>query len=209
MAASPGYLTKVKKGGTPTSFTGETFTNTSGNIWKIDDATKQVFDRNGTFTFYDNSTPISASEILYIDYLFGLVEFSVAKVGPITADGGYVPLAEIIGAKDYSITMNTTILDQTDFSNVGYRDKTSGLFDSTVAISRWDDSSKAYKDILTNKESVFIEINPGQSNTFFRGWFLLESDNTSGDIDALEEEALDFTLDGDGEYKSFSYRIVT
>lgn len=210
MTASASYNSSIKKSGISTSFTGETMSNTTGNSFRIDDATKRIFDRSATFTFYEDAVAILESDIVKVDYLFGIVEFVTSKTGAITVDGSYMPVTDIAGAKDYTLNIGSTILDDTDFSTTGYRTKEYGLLDASVSLTRFDDVSQTFFDVLTNRETIVIEINPAGGSQYIRGWFKLESDGLSGDVNGLEEESLTFQLSaGDEVEKSFSIQTVT
>jgi hypothetical protein len=214
MTASASYTSSIKKSGISTAFTGETMSNTTGNSFRIDDVNKRIFDRDATFTFYEDAVAILESDIVKVDYLFGTVEFATAKTGVVTVDGSYMPVTDIAGAKDYTLNIGSTILDVTDLattnSNGGYRTKKYGLLDASVSLTRFDDISQTFYNVLTNRETVVIEINPANSDQYIRGWFKLESEGLSGDINGLEEESLTFQLSAGNEVeKSFSIQAVT
>lgn len=210
MTASASYTSSIKKSGTSTPFSGEGMSNTSGNTFRIDDVTKRIFDRDGAFTFYEDAVAILSSDIVNVDYLFGTVEFLTSKAGVITVDGSYMPVTDIAGAKEYTVNISSTIIDITDFSTSGYRSKEYGILDASVSLSRFDDMSNTFSDVLNNREAVVIEINPAGSTEYIRGWFKLESDGKSGEVNAVEEESLSFQLSGGDQVdKSFSVQIVT
>lgn len=53
IGAVAGYLTTLKKGGTPTAVTGEPFSQLTGDIYQIDTAAKQVWSESVVPTVYD------------------------------------------------------------------------------------------------------------------------------------------------------------
>lgn len=209
--STPGYLTKVNKGGTPTAMVDEAMTVTTGNTYEIDDATKAVWDTDVLPTFEDNGVPVPAGDIVSINYLFGRVTFTGARTEPITVSGNFIPIACIAGANTYNVNMSLSVLTDTEFcTNVGFQTKVGALIDVVIGIERFDDLSKAFFDILINRERVFIEILPQgpSSGSVIRGWFIEESDNHSGDVTTLETEPLSFQLDSDGDgvnEKTFSW----
>ncbi len=208
--STPGFLTNVNKGGTPTSMTDEAMSLESGNTFVIDDSTKAVFDRDTTPTFEDNGVPISAGDILSVNFLFGKVTFTASKTGPITVSGNFIPIAKVAGANTFNVNMSTNVLVDTEFDNDGFQTKFPGLIDVVIGLERFDDLSKAFFDILNNREEVLIDIRLGgdSSGSLVRGWFIAESDNHSGDITALETEGLSFQLDSEGDganEKTFSW----
>lgn len=201
--AQAGYLTTVKRGGTSTAFTGEPASLVSGKTYQIDDATKRVWDRTVTPTVYDNASPVDSANIESIDYLFGKVTFvaGYTVTGPVTIDGSYIPMQVVAQANSYNLNQSSTVLDKTDYetaqANDGYHSRQLGLHDVNVTITRFHDVTKTFADLLANRTPILIEIRPGGSGDYFRGWFVPESVNASGDLDALEQEELSFQLDDD------------
>lgn len=204
MAGVAGYEAEVKKSGTTTGFTTEATTNPSGNVWEITDATKAVWDRDVTPTFYDNGVEIAAGDIQQIDYLYGKVEFTGAKTGPITVTGSYMPMASVAGANQASLNITSAILDDTDFSNVGYHTKEYGTQDVVVSLSRWEDVQNTFGAILVARAPIVIEIAPSTAKSY-RGWFIPDSVSDNFSIESLLDESVSFQLDGDDTTgKSFS-----
>ena len=204
MAGVAGYGFSIKKSGTSTAFTSEAMSNTAGNTWQIDDATKQVFNRDTLPTFYDNAVEIVSGDISSIDYLYGKVTFTGVKTGPITVDGDYMPMAEIAAAKEGSLNRTSAIYDDTDISNAGYHTKVSGVHDASITMSRWDDLTYTFTDVIEARTPVVIEFAPSSAKSY-RGWFVSDSSGQTLDINALIDESLSFQLDGDDETgKTFS-----
>lgn len=204
MSGVAAYGADIKKSGTSTSFTDEAMSNTTGNTWQIDDASKEVFDRDTVPTFYDNSVEIDTADISSINYLYGSVTFTGSKSGPITVDGDYMPMASIAGAKDVSLNRTAAILDDTDISNSGCHTKEYGIRDVSVTVGRWDDVAHTFTDILAARTPVVIEIAPTSSKSY-RGWFVVSGSSGTLDINTLLEESITFELDGDDETgKTFS-----
>jgi len=204
MAGTAGYAASIKKSGTSTGFTTEAMSNTTGNIWQIDDADKEVFNRGTLPTFYDNAVEIVVGDITSIDYLYGRVTFTGVKTGPITVTGDYMPMSEIAGAKDGTLNRTSAIHDNTDTSNAGSHTKKYGLQDASVSLGRWDDLTHAFTAILEARTPVVIEIAPSSAKSY-RGWFVAESSGQNLDLNSLIDESVAFQLDGDNEAgKTFS-----
>ena len=204
MSGQAGYVFSLKKSGTSTSFTDEAMSNTTGNTWQIDDTVKEVFDRDTLPTFYDNTVEIDTGDISSIDYLYGRVTFTGSKTGPITVDGNYIPMSTIAGAKDGTLNRTSAIHDDTDISNVGYHTKIYGIHDVSLSLSRWDDLTHSFTDVINARTPIVIEIAPSSSKSY-RGWFVSESSGQNLDLNALIDESLSFQLDGDDETgKTFS-----
>ena len=150
-----GYLVKIKKGGTSTSFSGEGMSVVLENKYQIDTIVKRVWDRDVEPIFYDNGEKIPSSDISVIDYLFGRVTFATSKSGTITVDGKYIPLTLIAGAKSYNLNQSR---------------------DVSLTISKYDDLTGAFMDIIRNRKAVLVEIQPGGKRDIARGWFVLDTD---------------------------------
>jgi len=195
-----GYPTVIKLGGTTTAMTDQATTNTSGNIWQITDATRRVLDRDVLPTFEDAAVPISAADILSIDYLFGIVEFTAAKTGPITfATGSFIPVTGIAGANAFTLNQSAGMLDDTEFAGDGSRSKVYGLRDVALSITRILAVEAVFFAAINNRTALFIEVQPGGSGDIAKGWYVTESEVGSGDIEGLENTELSFQLDGDPE----------
>lgn len=208
---NPSYKTTVKVSGTPTAFVDAATTLVSGKVFKISDFSKSCFDLNTAVIVYDDGVPLSAEEISSIDYLFGIVELVADPVGDVTIDGAYVPLAFAAGAKEYELSIQGDLLDDTDFEetsgNGGFMTRCYGLLDVSASIGRNDKLEGFYKDLKTNRKSIMLEIRPGLSTTYARGWFVVESVSTSGDVGSLETESVAFSLAGKDE-RNFSIREI-
>ena len=207
-----GYNTVVKRTGTTTNFTGESMSATSvTNQYQIDDASKEVWDRSVSLTFYEDASPIPDSDIERINYVFGKVTFTTAKTGAITVDGAYFPTQALSGASSYSIDQSVNLEDRTDFENAktnnSFRTYQPTLFDVSVSVTRFDDLSNLYHAEWDAGDPLVVEIQPGGgTNDVFRSYVLIESANKSGDIEALEEEDISFQLDNTQDGLAWGWR---
>jgi len=193
-----GYTTTLKKQGTSTSVTGEAFSQDSGQIYSIDDATKQIWDRSATITFYDGTTDINA-EVEWIDPLFGRVKFldTYTISGAVTADLSYFPTSALGKANSVDLTMSTDPIDNSDFATVqgngGYRTFEPGLRTYSISLSGIYDASIDLLDELENRNELIVEVDlGGNGNDVIRCYVKMASDGLSGDVGALEEESAEF-----------------
>ena len=194
------YNTTIKVSGTPVAFLDEPTTLVAGTAYQIDDPIKRVWDRKGVTIVEDSGTLLDSSEYT-INYLIGVVVLENAPSGPVTVTGMYVPVMSVAGANQYSLDVTGDILDASNFSdaqgNGGFRSKEYGLTDVSVTISRFDNFNNRFKTALENRENMLIEVKPGNSTEFAKGWFILETAGSQGEFNALEMESLTFQLDGD------------
>lgn len=195
-----GYTTTIKKQGTTTATTGEAMSVESGQIYKVDAATKEIWDRSATITVYDGTSDVT-SEVEWYDYLFGRVKFddTYTVVGAITADFSYFPTSALGKSNSFSLTMTADTIDTSDFGTVqgnsGYRTYDPGLRTVSIDLSGIYDSTAALKDEVTGRNELIIEVDLGAyGKSVARGFFKALTQSQSGDVGALEEESVTFEL---------------
>lgn len=170
-------------------------------VFQITDADRQALDIDVEPTFKDGGSAINIDDIYLIDYLFGRVYLKAAPTGAVTFTGNYMPLSDVVfGANSYTINITPTILDVTNTkgNSDGERKRYYGLHDSNVSLSRWDGDSDVLASFLDDRENLFVSITKA-SGKVFRGWYVIETKNKSGDIDALEGEELSLQLNSRGD----------
>jgi len=198
-----GYITTVKKQNTSTGMTTEAMTLVSGKIFQIDDATKEIWDRNGgTFTIFDNAVDKTA-DVEFIDYLFGTITFfdAFSVVEPVTVTGFFFTTTTLGTANAFTVTQTADPIESTDFAtaqaNSGLRTFDPGLRTVQVELTGFYTLANAFLADLKARSEVVIEINPdgvAATGSLMRGFFLIASEAQSGDVGALEEETTLFTL---------------
>jgi hypothetical protein len=198
-----GYVAKILKSGTPTTFTAEATTLVSGKIYKITSTIKNVWDRTTTVVVSDGGTPIvsPATNIVSIDYLFGIVTLASGYTpsGAITFAGKYLPMTQVAKANGFTLTQTSTTVDDTVFetaqANGGYSIFDYGLRTVSLALKGIFASSNGFEALLAARSEMVIEINPdGGSKSVGRGWFKEMSVAQSGNVGELEAQDLSFTL---------------
>ncbi len=216
--AVAGHKTVIKRIGLATLFTDEVMDafSTVNNRYKINDATKDVFDRTTGVTFKSSATgtTISSTDILDINFLFGRVTFKTTHAASVVGSGTFLPVSNIAGAHSYTLTQSNGLLDDTDFSSTGNRTRTPGLQDITLSVSRWDTLSTVanaqyFDDHIMNTTGsegttrALIELIPGGTTAkTARGWFIVESHNRSGGVADLESGDVELSLDADNPVRA-------
>lgn len=198
-----GYRTVIKLTGTATAMTSESMTTDGSAVlrrYKIDTSSKQIWNRSASFTFIDGGastgSTLTSTQITTIDYLFGRATLSTAPTGAVTVTGQYLPASNVAGAYSYSLTQTREMLDDTDYTSTGHRSRKPGLFDTNITVSRWDSVDLTYYNDLIGASAVVVEVRPGGSTTDVgRGYFLVESENHSGDVGGLESADISLQLD--------------
>jgi hypothetical protein len=195
--AQAGYLTTVKKSGTPTAMTAEACTTNStvANTYRISDATKRVWDRTTVLTALDDGTTVASTQYT-VDFLFGSVTFTSTQDEPVTVTGTYMPMTNVAGANSYTLSASRELVDDTDFSSTGWRSKAVAIKDVSLSITRWADVDADFWELINDVNAVsMVEIKPGSGTLAARGFFMVSSDARSGDVATLETADVTFELD--------------
>jgi len=199
----PGFKTTLKKQGTSTTMTDEASTLVSGKTYQINATTKRIWDRTASFVIKDGGVD-HTSDVESIDFLFGTVTFKSAYsvTGAVTISGKYYTTSAIGKAQSYTLTQTAEAIDTTDFataqSNSGLRTHTPGLRTVSIEVPSVFNASDDWHTQLLNRNELIIEINPdglgASAGSLARGFFRLGSDRQQGNVGALEQETLNFTL---------------
>lgn len=197
-----GYVAKLLKSGVSTSFTGEATTQVgSSKTWKINSATKNVWDRTVTVVATDTGGAISAANIESVDYLHGRITFisSFTPSGAVTFAGSYLPMTQIGGGNSFDLTQTTQANDTSTFdvvqANGGYKVYEAGLQRCGLSLKGIYKTANDFDALLASRAEVVIEINPdGSKKSVGRGWFKPGTYSQSGDVGDVEEDTLEFVL---------------
>jgi|SRR3990172_8787115 len=195
-----GYVADIKKPGTSTIFTTEAHTLVSGKRYRINDVTKRIWDRTAITNVFDGGVDKNA-EVLAINYLFGEVVFKTTYTvtGAVTVTGKYFPTTVLGKAQGYTLTQTANPINDTVFetaqANGGYLTHSPGLRTVSLDLDGVYALTSGMAALLAARTELIIEIDPtGTGKSIAKGFFKLVTDNQSGDVGALEEEALSFVL---------------
>lgn len=195
-----GYKADLKEIGTGVAATGEAMSLDSGQIYSIDDTTKEIWDRESTITVYDGTTDVT-SEVEWYDYLFGRIKFvdTYTVLGAVTIDVTYFPTSTLGKGNSYTLTMTANMIDNSDFpttqANGGYRTYEAGLRTVELELGGIFDATVDAHTKLNTRDTIIVEIDPaGDGYSVGRGFFRMMSNAQSGDVGALEESTLNFSL---------------
>ena len=197
-----GYVGTVFKQGTSTVMTAEATTQVgSTKTWQITSTAKRNLNPAVAVSVLVSATPVPASNIESIDYLFGRVTFisSYTPGGPVTITGAYFPLATLGCFNSYTLGMTADVIDSTCMdtarANSGHRVNESGLKTVSLDVSGIYKSTNGWRQAVIDRSTLLIEINPdGAGLVVARGFFKPTSAGQSGDVGALEEETITFSL---------------
>jgi hypothetical protein len=199
-----GYHADIQKSGSSTSFTGEATSNSgeASKVYRISDATKNFWNHAVAVVVLDGVTDVT-DEVEWIDYLFGKIKFqgSFTPSGAVTFNGAYFPKTTVAKGRTFNITQTMEPIDDTDFAsaqaNGGRRIYDPGLRTASLEIGGIYDATNGWKTALEGRAVVLIEIAPvgnSGSESRFRGIFKTSRQGHEGDVGALEEETVNFTL---------------
>jgi len=196
-----GYCATILRNGTPVSATGEAMSQVTGQVYRIDDATKEVWDRTATITVYDGVTDVT-DEVETFDYLFGKVTFDsgYTVVGSITVDVDYIPVEAFGKPQSFTLTQTSNTLDTSDLpttcGNSGFRTFAPGLRTVSVDIEGIFDATEDFNQDLIDRGEYILEISADGSTkkSLCRGFFRLVSKNQSGNVGDNEVESVTFAL---------------
>ena len=195
-----GYVADIYQTGATTAMTAEAMSLVSGKTYRITAATKRVIDPDVAVIVLDNAVNQTAN-VLSIDYLFGTVTFKPAYTvtGPVTITASYLPKSILAKYKSFTLTQTMEPIDETDIpaaqANSGHRIFDYGLKTVSLEVSGVYAAANGFRAALVARSRVMIEINPdGSDKSVARGFFKPTSQGQSGDVGALEEETVSYTL---------------
>ena len=213
MAGQAAYKAKISIGGTGVPVTDEACTMTSANNYQITDATRRIVDRYTVPTVYIDATPVDA-DLFFFNYLFGIVITDGAVTdGTMTIDYTYIPTTEVACANAFTLEVGGDILDDTCFkaarANNGFRNKIYGLNDISSTLESLAITDRKFSTAKIARNSVLMEWDfDGTGAEIARGWFVIESDNFTGEVSGLNQESISLQLEADDTeniLRSFSF----
>lgn len=196
-----GYVADVNISGTSVSMTAEAASLVSGQIYQITATVHRVLDRTIPVVVSDNAVVVPAISIASIDYLTGTITFATAYTvtGPITMSGAYLPMTAIVSANGFTLTMTAETVDNTDFvtaqTNSGFKAADYGLRTIAMNLTGFHSSVNNYFALVTGRSEVIIQLKPsGADDAVAIGFFKPKSKQQQGNVGALEQDDMDFTL---------------
>lgn len=215
----PGYKTQVYlSAANNTALTSEAMNKTTAyslsfKEYQITNTAKRVLERSSTATLKvvkgaSTYTTVGGG-IVSVDYLFGKIVLTTASSTGAAATkvtGFYKPMSAIAGAHSYTLNQSAVMLDDTDYSNVGYVTKTPGLYDVTINLDRYDVLDITSFNLVNNGKTAVVEVDLANGSEKFRCFVKAQNRNGQGAVAGLETNALTFTMKGTAGYKrTFSW----
>ena len=196
-----GYVAKILRPGTPVIADGEAMELESGKIYNVTNAAHNVWDRSDTIVVLDGVTDVTATEVEWVDYLFGRVKFldSYTVLGSVTVDISYFPMVQLGKGRSFTLTQTANAIDTTDFEtaqgNGGYMTVLPGLRTVALELGGVYDVTAGLRADLVARTELIIEINPdGSGLSVGRGFFRAITEGQSGNVGDLEVETTTFAL---------------
>lgn len=197
-----GYVADLKQvSGSSTLMTADAMTFVSGKTYQVTNAAHRILDRLTAPIILDNAVAVAAANIQSIDYLFGRVTFisSYTPTTPITITAKWFATSIIAKGRSFTLTQTAEAVQNTVFetaqANGGHHTFQYGLKTVSLEIGGVFDATNDFQDAVKNRLEMIIEINPDGSNqSVARGYFKAMTQGQSGNVGALEEETISFTL---------------
>ena len=188
----------MKTTGVSIQFLDEGLTNSGDNtMYYMDDKNIRYWDKTKSVTVYVDSTPETG---VTIDYVGGRVTFDTPLTGTetVTVDAYYWTVSELAGFYNWSLDIVADLEDSTTFADNGWRAYTPTLKGFNIsAESFWQDDK--FLSRLGEEVVVALYVNEA-SDIRYEGFSHIESDSISQPVDALVEESVTFTGDGELYY---------
>lgn len=187
----------MKTTDTATTFTDEAMTNIDGATWRITDDSKRYWDKATAITVTVDATPETG---ITVDYVGGRITFDTPLAGTETVlvSGKYWTVSELAGFYNWTLDIVADLEDSTTFADAGWRAYTPTLKGFNIsAESFWQDDK--FLSRLGEEVVVALYVNEA-SDIRYEGFSHIESDSISDPVDALVEESVTFTGDGELYY---------
>lgn len=180
----------------------KTFNIASGSF-----ATKRYWDRTATFVVQTStnggSTWSTASVGTYtIRYVTGQVVLNSALTGTPACrihSGAYLPFSTFSNMKEWEATPATDLLDATTFGNQ-WKVYVPGMQGGDVKLTQFY-TDLTFANQITSNTAFVVSCMTGRNSTErYEGFAYLKGDDIKVAVNALEEEALTYTIDGQFYY---------
>lgn len=208
-----GYCAKVRKSGTPASFTAAASTFVAGKTWEITNRAQSAWDWTAPLTVLVSAAPVAASNIELIDYLHGRVTFvsTYTPAGPVTFTGTYLPLTDFARANSFSLSQTADTTDTTDFetacANGGFATMKPTLLTADLELTGFYRADNDLFSLLTSRDEFIVEIDAeGNGLSVARGIYKPLTDSQTGDVGGDETETLSLGLSVPEDILPFSWR---
>jgi hypothetical protein len=198
-----GYHADIRQmAGSTTTFTQEACSQESGLIYAIDDPTMDVWDHTQAIIIRDDAADVT-DEVEWIDFLRGRFKFRTGYVvvGVVDATGEFFPKTTVAKGRTFNLTQTMAPIDDTDLAtaqaNTGRNTYEYGLKTVALEIGNVYDVTNGWRTVLEGRALVIIDLAPvgnAGSNSYARGVFKVARHAHQGDVGALEEETVNFTL---------------
>lgn len=210
--ALPGRNAAVRIGGTGITFTTQAAAalSTASAVYQISDSTisGKPFAADATITVYDSTTTLLSATAYTLTRLNGSISFSSVSTGRnIIVTGQYVSPSTMTNAKEYSVSIAGTNLEDSVFGNA-YVNRKQALKDVTGSIGAFFPGSTVLSDVImsSSKQPTLLEFYSDTGTFEFRVWALIANQNLDASVDGLVEDGFEFEgyNDLDGNVISFT-----
>ena len=199
LTITPGYAAEVLVSGTSAVLTGQAMTEVVAHtVYQITDATKRVLDPQYAVT-------TSGTGPFTVNRLTGTLTFTNAQTPPVTVTGEYLPMAQVLYAHDYSISIKPKTNPTTPFFSQ-YQALMHGIVDASGTLSSYLDPAEIVALSLPNyfRTNILADATIAikfYMNTGFNlvAWAELDGDAFTQAIDGVVDEAITWSGDADAD----------
>lgn len=172
------------------------------NVPTADFATKRYWDRTATFviqTAPDGVTWTTVTSGFTIRYVTGQVLFASAVIGATPScrvlSGAYLPFSTFSNMKEWEITPAADLADSTTFGSA-WKTYVPTMLGGDIKLTQWY-SDLTFSNQITSNTAFIVSCLTGRNATErYEAFARLKGDDIKVATNALEEESLTYTADG-------------
>lgn len=197
--ALAGKRAMIKATGESILSEGESFSTTDDLNYFIDDVDKDIWHAFADIVVYDDAIEVDEQEYT-LNRLQGLISFDTAEVRNITADIFYLPSIVVGQAFEFAIDLSAENAEANTFGNTFIK-REQTLKEASGGISKFEELNyEFFFDLLVDDIATVIEFFVDENEDYhIRVRALLESRETSADVEDLVETEIDFESTTDKE----------
>ena len=185
---------------TSTPFSDEATTaDVTNTIYTIDDRDMRYWDRTVPIAVERDGNPVPENEYR-VQHAGGRIYFYEPQdpADTITVSGAYVSVTVAAECREYTLTLESALVDTTVFESQGWRERIAGINGVSGTISGFYNVNNLFTDRLLNQEPLVIELWPNDAlGEIFAFYAVLESQELSAAVEGAVETAVGYQSDGD------------
>lgn len=202
MAISGAIGAIYKASGTSATFTNAPMTNTGDNKrYKITDATKAYWDTTAALTVKVDGVTVTSG--FTVEYAGGNVVFDASQgASVVTVTGKSFTVAAIGGGYNWSVDIESELVECTDFNSSGFKKYTPITSGFSGSFETYWSSGENFSE-LGNQLLVLVLYTDNTANkNRYEGYAIISANNVENPVDGLVTDNCDFTGTGKLYYRA-------